>query len=504
LFRWKGLLIESLRRQSQLNALKNDPQLGAQVKELISLRSKYTELYHLAGKMSFDEWKRASAEMLATKESLERKLNENAHAGRVQDILTGVSEAQFCGLLKEDECLADVYYYKALDKRQDASVREYAAFILDKSGNVRALRLGAAATLNEQIKEWLQHAQANQDETKEFAEISSRLAPIVTTAATKKLFVCPDADLNLLPLSNFLNCPLVAQLDSPRELAYLRIGLHRDGSSAAGAAVTNSAAGAAVTSSAAGAAATGPSSEIAQNFFCIGGVDFGKRTGAIMIPPLPGTLREVQSVAAQARARGFKVVELHGLDANKERVVAELPKAEMAHLATHGFFSEQSFAEQVFALESSNASKIEENQADARDPLAKSGLLLAREAGNQNQEEQFQILSAEELVGCDLHRCKSLVLSACETGLGDKENGQGVLGLRASLMAAGARMLLISLWRVPDSATAVFMNEFYRNLWQNKQCPAEALKKAQAVVAARSEVRRPNNWAAWVLIGDGW
>jgi CHAT domain-containing protein len=98
-------------------------------------------------------------------------------------------------------------------------------------------------------------------------------------------------------------------------------------------------------------------------------------------------------------------------------------------------------------------------------------------------------------------------MSACETGLGTKVAAQGVLGLRASLVASGARTLLMSLWRVPDGATVMLMERFYENLLTKHEPPAVALRNAQRHVrddAPLQAYQHPVNWGAWVLVGEGW
>src|SRR5581483_6596409 len=112
--------------------------------------------------------------------------------------------------------------------------------------------------------------------------------------------------------------------------------------------------------------------------------------------------------------------------------------------------------------------------------------------------------TAEELIGVDLSHCKHLTLSACDTGRGSEITGQGVMGLRAALLASGARCVLLSLWKVPDGPTIKIMKEFYKNLWTSHMPPVEALNKAQ--LAVRTSQHKgdsdPVSWAAWVLVGQ--
>jgi len=116
------------------------------------------------------------------------------------------------------------------------------------------------------------------------------------------------------------------------------------------------------------------------------------------------------------------------------------------------------------------------------------------------------LLTAEELVGEDLNHCQLITLSACATGRGAAINGQGVMGLRAAFMAAGARSLVLSLWRVPDESTRLLMTAFYRNLWEKRLPLVLALRTAQEEVRhdLSGRFRPPVHWAGWVLAGQGW
>ena len=85
------------------------------------------------------------------------------------------------------------------------------------------------------------------------------------------------------------------------------------------------------------------------------------------------------------------------------------------------------------------------------------------------------ILTAEEVQALDLRGCELVVLSACETGRGALESGQGVLGLQRAFQSAGTRAVVSSLWKVDDAATVVLMTRFHRNLWEKKMHKLEAL-----------------------------
>lgn len=91
-----------------------------------------------------------------------------------------------------------------------------------------------------------------------------------------------------------------------------------------------------------------------------------------------------------------------------------------------------------------------------------------------------------------------MVLSACKTGLGKEIKGEGLVGLTRGFMYAGANKVLVSLWKVPDAATAEFMSVFYRFMLEDNLTPAAALNATQQ----HPEYSHPYYWAAFILQGD--
>ncbi|GBE73499.1 hypothetical protein myaer87_07260 [Microcystis aeruginosa NIES-87] len=137
-------------------------------------------------------------------------------------------------------------------------------------------------------------------------------------------------------------------------------------------------------------------------------------------------------------------------------------------------------------------------------PLLRSGLAFA---GANWKQKQFSppsevgngILTAEEVSNLDLSETELVVLSACETGLGDVQTGEGVFGLRRAFVLAGAKTLVISLWKVPDQQTQELMTEFYRRLlWGEGR--GEALHNAQ--LEMRKKYPNPYYWGAFICQGE--
>ncbi len=173
----------------------------------------------------------------------------------------------------------------------------------------------------------------------------------------------------------------------------------------------------------------------------------------------------------------------------------------VVHLGTHGFFESPA---RIAALRAAVrredplaltlvANKPGEGDPDfALTPLLRSGVVLAGggrdpgaglpDASAEAPTREDGILTAEEVQALDLRGTELVVLSACETGLGALEYGQGVMGLQRAFQAAGARAVVASLWKVDDAATTVLMEQFYTNLWSKKLPKLEALRQAQLAV----------------------
>ena len=109
------------------------------------------------------------------------------------------------------------------------------------------------------------------------------------------------------------------------------------------------------------------------------------------------------------------------------------------------------------------------------------------------------IVSAFDVAHMDLGRTSLVVLSACETGLGELRQGEGVFGMKRAFRAAGAATVVMSLWKVPDEATQRLMELFYTNWLDKRMAKADAFIAAQRTMAATDG---PYYWAGFVLVGE--
>jgi CHAT domain-containing protein len=131
--------------------------------------------------------------------------------------------------------------------------------------------------------------------------------------------------------------------------------------------------------------------------------------------------------------------------------------------------------------------------------MLNSGIVLSgvNNASNLNSENDG-FLSAQEIARMDLSNLDLTVLSACETGLGKIDGSEGVFGLQRAFKQAGAKSLLMSLWKVPDEETAILMNQFYYNYFHKRMSKSMALKFAQNEMKHKN--KSPFAWGGFILL----
>ena len=223
--------------------------------------------------------------------------------------------------------------------------------------------------------------------------------------------------------------------------------------------------------------------------------DLAKRSG---FDKLPGTLTEVESITENAKGSGFSSKVIKESEATEESVKALDGRTEpyVLHLATHGFFFPDPIQElSNHIVGKSNLFKVSE------DSMMRSGLLLAGAKkywgkSNQNNTIEDGILTASEISNLDLSACQLVVLSACETGLGEIKGSEGVFGLQRAFKMAGVKNIIMSLWKVPDAQTAELFDIFYSECFAGKSIH-EAFRSAQAKMKVKYS---PYYWAGFVLL----
>lgn len=208
--------------------------------------------------------------------------------------------------------------------------------------------------------------------------------------------------------------------------------------------------------------------------------------------PLPNTRVEAAAVQPSIQALTSQEPWLYLGKFALEAVFKTMRNPRVLMLSTHGFFQEPTAT----------------NGGGLHHPLLGCGLLLAgcnHPPALPSPDLEDGILTGLEIIQTDLRGTELVVLSACETGLGEVRNGEGIAGLRQAFHLGGAQAIVSTLWQIPDRESALIMNNFFANLAAGQQ-KAEALRHAQLkLIAARRErygQAHPFYWAAWTVTGN--
>jgi len=239
---------------------------------------------------------------------------------------------------------------------------------------------------------------------------------------------------------------------------------------------------------------TGKSANPSKKADFFGYPDYGAKG---LLEALPGTKEEITAVSNISRSKGFATRIFLQKEASEENF-KKITSPSLLHIATHGFFLQesQSTGEKVFG--------VEVNQAKDN-PLLRSGLMLANAEqtmdvatrGSEVNTANNGVLTAYEIITLDLKNTDLVVLSACETGLGEIKSGEGVYGLQRAFQIAGAESVIMSLWKVSDEATKQLMTSFYQE-WMNGKQKEEAFFAAQK--SLRQTFPEPYYWGAFIML----
>lgn len=307
---------------------------------------------------------------------------------------------------------------------------------------------------------------------------------------TERLLISPDGALNLIPFGALLD-ETETYLATKKDITYLTSGrdlLRASASSVAkGDAVV--VADPAYGQTPALVAQAEPSMQPMRS------VDLDR--GGMQFPALSGTAKEAtalkdllnvgeSNLLTQAKATEDRLKQLHG--------------PPILHIATHGFFLKDNELPAA-GLKPVGFSQDQVAGPVGENPLLRSGLALAGANVRRSGAKDDGILTAAEVAQMDLHGTQLVVLSACETGVGDVQNGEGVYGLRRALVLAGAESQVTSLWKVADEATKDLMVDYYKRLLKGEG-RSEALRNAQLRMMKSKDRLHPYYWAAFVPIGN--
>ncbi len=228
-----------------------------------------------------------------------------------------------------------------------------------------------------------------------------------------------------------------------------------------------------------------PVTSASKKIVLMGDPDFGGHSGNAsfrsgQLKRLPGSGEEVKKISSVVGRNNWAGNLYTGAESSEE-LVKSVRDVKVLHIATHGFFEQDPEKKE---------DKVTEN------PLLKSGLFLSSTAKGAAEDGK---LTAYEAMNLSLDNTELVVLSACETGLGVVKNGEGVYGIQRAFRVAGARSIVISLWKVDDIATQKLMVIFYEE-WLKSGNKRAAFTTAQNKL--RSEYPEPLYWGAFIIVGE--
>ncbi len=482
----RGSVLRIQRVRNELTASRQGTELR---KALVEKKRKLANLYYTwVGKSGAELRRTAIRRITDEKEELEGRLATTVPVTR-QNALEIEGPSALLTALDDKTAVIDIVPFNRLIPNRSSQgqydmkrSREYAVFLLVKSEPIRRIDISGAEAVDGLVRAWHREILARvigQAGEKLAQKIWKPIAAFLTEDITT-LIVAADGGLSRVPwaaLPQPDGTPLlkkyaIALTPAPSMLleGNESVGLVQSGKTV---------------------------------FLGIGDIDYGgsirqedgempiiarsATDSRMMWMNLPYASEELVRVRFHAENAGVRIKE--GVAAQPRPILDVLPSVHWLHFATHGFFADREFQE-MFQLDQSvfgeeqQSSQSRFGLGELRNPLVLSGLVLGganiipavNSKGVPTQDVGY--LTAEEIANLSLSKLNLVVLSACETGLGEVTTGQGVLSLRQAFHQAGAISVLASLWKVEDLATAVLMDRFYKELWENNQHPVVAYRVA--------------------------
>lgn len=504
----KGLLLKITSEIEQVAQLSTDPKLASIAAELERARRTLASLT-LSGPTADTQGRHAAALY-----DLELRVNDlqgelGRASGRYRSSIAGTNADALADSLAEDTALVDIMMYS-----EGGAPRVLAGVILNRRGEISydLVEFPDRAAIEESVIEYrtiIQDDLADDDEIIEAGQLAYELvwAPIrESIGELEYVYLIPDGVLNILPFNALMNDDeeYLIQTTDVHILTSGRDLLPNDDQLSLGPYVilagpdynSEKVLGAEELQVAAGRRS-------AAMKLGIRGAGGGLR--GLNFAPLPGAEQEGRTITERLVANEHVNNVFFGEQA-QERILAEITESpEILHLATHGFFLEADDTLRKRLLKMQRSSEIQV-PPPGDNPLLRAGLAFA----GINSNAQFLgdidtvndgVLTALEVLGLNLSGTKLVVLSACETGLGEIHEGEGVYGLRRSFQEAGVAEVISSLWEVSDGGTQALMTDFYDRMLDGTQA-REALRDAQLAMIDSPEWGYPYIWSAFMIVGS--
>lgn len=414
--------------------------------------------------------------------------------------------------IPSDAALIEFAIYRPLNVKVTSNDKiygepRYVAYILRRQGEIQFEELPEVRVIEPMVKKWREALRCPEQDVKVLARALEEkvMQPIrARLGGVKQLLISPDGVLNLVPFESLMdkrgqyliNRYSFTYLTSGRDLLRLKLKQKDSGDPLimAGTEFGEPKAGQA-------AKADMPKVDSSTRGQACKSVSFG--TDLSNLPTferLSGTVVEAEKIKSLFPTDKFFIGPA-ATETNLKR--ASAPR--ILHIVTHGFFlddppAQDGYANNLSLLQGSRDWGRPNANVKMENPLLRSGLALAG-ANLRESEDEDGILLAQEAAQLNLWGTRLVVLSACDTGVGEVMNGEGVYGLRRALVLAGAETQVMSLWRVDAHMTTNLMIAYYKRL-KLGQGRGEALRQVKMEILREQGTQHPYYWASFIQTGE--
>jgi len=515
-FSSKGQVSDGIFARQRAFSQEPDSSLRSLAESLRLARFKLAKLYVRGPDEEHPEsYRDELAKLSAEKEQLESELARRSASFRRELEIWQVDYMKVSQYLPTGSALVEYMKYNYIRPRGEAEPR-YLVVVINSYNEVFTLDLGGSAKIDSSVSWYRSHFQfPSLIDEKDYKRISEEIYSLTWKPIQRKLgqakivFIAPDGALNLVSFAGLMDATgkyliekyPIHYLSSARDLLRLRERAPaRTGLLALGDPDYDAPPSARLSAGPVWAADTllVSASPIVRN------IRSGcKELRGIKVSRLPQTRHEVELISKRWKKERKESEKVYlGVQASEETFKANALGSRVIHLATHGYFVSPEYTKgpQQKGFGPSETF-VGEN------PLLFSGLFLAGSnlhgEGADSLGCEDGILTAEEVAGMDLEGTELVVLSACETGLGEVKLGEGVYGLRRAFQMAGVRTVISALWPVSDETTAELMGKLYGI----KRGNIPQLMQKMAVdqigkLRKKGQSDHPYSWGAFIALGD--
>jgi CHAT domain-containing protein/Tfp pilus assembly protein PilF len=454
------------------------------------------------GQASVEEHRKQVKALEEQREELESEISRRS-AGFYEHTQTITLKA-VQSAIPADAALVEFAVYRPFvrrvsDRQKAFGEPRYVAYVIRHDGEVRWQELGPSTEIDARVAAL---RQALSDPQRKDVQQTARAVDLkvmqplrASLGSAAHLLISPDGPLNLIPFAALVDgqgrylieAHTITYLTSGRDLLRLQVSRESKGPPVVVADPAFGEPALVAVSNRAGARSSHGATDRPQ-------IDYSQ----VFFGPLPGVAEEVRALKELMPQASFLVKE----QATKA-ALKKLNGPSILHIATHGFFlqdEQAATAENRAAAQAKDGTRLGKWVAHVEDPLLRSGLALAG-ANNSANGNTDGILTALEASGLDLWGTKLVVLSACDTGVGEVKNGDGVYGLRRALVLAGAESQVMSLWAVSDRSTRDLMVGYYKALLHGEGRGA-ALRQVQLQMLKDKAHSHPYYWAGFIQTGE--